>query len=70
MTCEEFKTGFNALFLKYMKENGVRKCPKCGAFVVRVEGCYRVECIHCHHHLCFKCPEDKMLFYDNYNDCY
>ena len=53
-----------------MKENGVRKCPKCGAFVVRVDGCYRVECLNCHIHMCFKCPEDKMVFYPDYGPCY
>ena len=72
MTCEEAKHGGDALFKKYMEENGVRQCPneKCKIPVIRIDGCYRVTCTRCGKSMCFKCEPDKMIAYDNYTDCY
>lgn len=72
ITCAEAKLGSDELFLKYMKDNGVRTCPNklCKIPVDRIDGCYRVTCSRCNKSMCFKCPADKMIAYDDYNLCY
>lgn len=72
MTCQQAKEGGDEAFKKYMKENGIRQCPneKCKIPVIRIDGCYRVTCSRCNKSMCFKCEADKMIAYDNYNDCY
>ena len=59
-------------FMKYMRENGVRRCPNenCKMPVFRIDGCYRVTCTRCNTSMCFKCDPDKMEAFPDYNKCY
>lgn len=72
LTCDEAKDNVDALFKKYMEENDVRICPNtnCKMPIVRTDGCFRVTCSRCNKSMCFKCPADKMIAYDDYNECY
>jgi hypothetical protein len=72
LTCQEAREGVDALFKKYMEENGVRICPNkdCRMPIVRVDGCFKVLCRRCNTSMCFKCPADKMIAYSNPNECY
>ena len=38
--------------------------------IMRLDGCFRVTCSRCNKSMCFKCPGDKMIAYDDYNLCY
>ena len=38
--------------------------------IMRLDGCFRVTCSRCNKSMCFKCDPDKMIAYDDYNDCY
>ncbi|TDZ16235.1 ATP-dependent RNA helicase DEAH11 [Colletotrichum orbiculare MAFF 240422] len=40
--------------LEGMEELGFKKCPKCGTFIEKTDGCLHVAC-HCGAHICFAC---------------
>lgn len=62
----------DAYFLKYMVENGIRKCPNanCGMPVVKVDGCNKVLCTRCGKSMCFKCPPELMIAYNTPQEAY
>ncbi|KAJ4416319.1 hypothetical protein N0V85_002327 [Neurospora sp. IMI 360204] len=60
MTCLEFQDhlahGAHSIALA-KAEQGIKDCPKCTTFLVKVDGCNHVTCPVCNTHLCWKCLE-------------
>ena len=48
-----------------MLKSGGRKCAnkKCKAPIIRISGCYKVQCAKCKACMCFKCPPQSMVPY-------
>lgn len=72
MSCEEARYGSERLFKDYMMQSGGRICAnkKCRSPIVRVDGCFKVQCTRCMKCMCFKCPEKSMVAYDTPQETY
>ena len=46
----------DAMALRYVEREG-KRCPTCGAGVVKSEGCNKMHCVVCEHYFCYKCGE-------------
>jgi len=45
-------------FLKYQKDMGLRKCPKCNIVMDKYTGCNHITCTKCKHEFCWLCFRD------------
>ena len=71
-TCYEAKIGFKELLKKFIEENDVRVCPnvRCKMLMQKISGCNKVLCCRCMKSVCWKCPKEKMLYYNTPRECY
>lgn len=67
LTCSSYQET-EAKNVAFLLKEGARKCPKCGVYIIRFDGCYRVECQRCNSHICWK--DNCMIYFDNSSDCY
>ncbi|EGR29102.1 ibr domain protein [Ichthyophthirius multifiliis] len=67
MTCTQYQET-EAQNIQYLIKEGARKCTNCGVFIIRIDGCYRVECKRCQMHICWK--DNCMKFFKDANSCY
>jgi hypothetical protein len=57
VTCEEFiEQKIDAPFFKLAEKRGLQKCPSCGYYVEKDEGCNHMVC-NCGEEFCYKCGE-------------
>lgn len=68
LTCKQFAeikdlTEEDRIFIKFMKENGYKKCPSCYAYVEKIGGCNFIRCTsnQCNKKKCFCCLCDKII---------
>ncbi|KAL4488419.1 hypothetical protein ABPG72_019269 [Tetrahymena utriculariae] len=70
LTCSEAQLGIDLLFKNYMIDVDARYCPNkdCGAVLMKVDGCNKVECRNCHKAICWhkKC----MIPFNSADACY
>ncbi|EAS00954.2 IBR domain protein (macronuclear) [Tetrahymena thermophila SB210] len=70
LTCSEAQLGIDILFKNYMLEADARYCPNkaCGAILMKIDGCNKVECRNCHKAICWhkKC----MIPFNTADECY
>lgn len=59
MTCRQYKRSMteDPKFAAWKKKTGAQACPKCGAVIMKAEGCNHVQCASCKGHMCWKCGE-------------
>ncbi|KAL4434990.1 hypothetical protein ABPG74_017746 [Tetrahymena malaccensis] len=67
MTCT-FYQETEAKNIEFLIKEGARKCPNCGVYIIRIDGCYRVECRRCNQHICWK--DNCMKFFATSSECY
>ena len=55
-----------------MNQIGGRVCANksCKAPIVRIDGCFKVQCTRCKKCMCFKCPEQAMEAYNTPTEAY
>ena len=72
MSCEENRYGSDRLFKDYMGQIGGRICANksCRAPIVRIDGCFKVQCSRCKKSMCFKCSQQEMVAYDTCQQAY
>ena len=72
MSCSEARFGSDRLLEDYMMNNGGRKCAnkKCKAPIIRISGCYKVQCAKCKACMCFKCPPNGMFPFKTPSETY
>ncbi|KAL4438844.1 hypothetical protein ABPG74_016564 [Tetrahymena malaccensis] len=70
LTCAEAQLGIDVLFKNYMIDVDARYCPNkaCGAVLMKIDGCNKVECRNCHKAICWhkKC----MIPFNTADECY
>ncbi|XP_010429682.1 PREDICTED: LOW QUALITY PROTEIN: potential E3 ubiquitin-protein ligase ariadne-2-like [Camelina sativa] len=60
-TCDEFKKSESylksdaALFMSFVKTQGLKKCPQCQFTIEHGGGCKQMTCSHCSHEFCYTC---------------
>lgn len=56
MTCAEYQ---GSLYLEanhdFMRENGIKECPRCATPIEKDGGCNHMTCPGCHMHICWNC---------------
>ncbi|EAR87659.1 RNA recognition motif protein (macronuclear) [Tetrahymena thermophila SB210] len=67
MTCTVYQET-EAKNIEFLIKEGARKCPNCGVYIIRIDGCYRVECRRCNQHICWK--DNCMKFFATSSECY
>ena len=57
MTCRQYKRSKveDSKFAAWRKKTGAQACPKCGAVIMKAEGCNHVQCASCKGHMCWRC---------------
>lgn len=45
-------------FLKWVKNNNVRRCPKCKNYIEKNKGCNHMTCINCKYEFCWHCSRE------------
>ena len=59
MKCEEYlkemKKKDDEMFFKVYGENNIKKCPHCGLYTNRTEGCNHMTCANCKKEWCWLC---------------
>jgi hypothetical protein len=72
LTCHEARYGSDKAFGEYLQQVGGRTCANrsCKASLVRISGCYKVQCGRCKKCMCFKCPPQSMVAYDTAEEAY
>ena len=57
MTCGQYNRAKveDSKFADWKKKTGAQACPKCGAVIMKAEGCNHVQCASCKGHMCWRC---------------
>jgi hypothetical protein len=56
MTCAEYQDSLNLeANHDFMRENGIKECPRCATPIEKDGGCNHMTCAGCHAHICWNC---------------